>query len=174
MIRIPFIYTIGPSPASASVNVAATTTALTITTYAAKVHTGFAAKVMSLNPVGYWRLGESSGPTAYDETGSHNGTYASQDMTYSETGLLSGDSNTCVKFYPTNDSSGIDLGFNTYYTSGTIIVAVTLDSTQLDNMGHIFTNVSFYATVYADFPISLRYNKASNRQWCKIRWGDFS
>jgi len=35
----------------------------------------YRAAVMADSPVAYWRLGEESGTTAVDETGSHNGTY---------------------------------------------------------------------------------------------------
>lgn len=35
----------------------------------------YSTLVMSHSPVAYWRLGESSGTTAVDETASHNGTY---------------------------------------------------------------------------------------------------
>jgi hypothetical protein len=33
--------------------------------------------VLADNPLGYWRLNESAGPTAFDAVGLHNGTYAS-------------------------------------------------------------------------------------------------
>jgi hypothetical protein len=38
---------------------------------------GYAATVLADNPIGYWRLNESAGPTAVDATGAHNGSYAS-------------------------------------------------------------------------------------------------
>jgi hypothetical protein len=37
---------------------------------------GYAANVLADNPIGYWRLNETAGPTAVDTTGAHNGTYA--------------------------------------------------------------------------------------------------
>ena len=36
----------------------------------------YAATVLALKPVAYWRLGEIDGTIAHDETGSHDGTYA--------------------------------------------------------------------------------------------------
>jgi hypothetical protein len=52
--------------------------------------------VDALNPVGYWRLGESSGTTATDRAGSNNGTY--DTVTLGATGALSGDSDTAAYF----------------------------------------------------------------------------
>lgn len=51
----------------------------------------YAAEVMADSPVAYWRLGEASGTTAEDETGSHNGTYAGSP-TLGATGIFAGDS----------------------------------------------------------------------------------
>jgi len=63
--------------------------------------------VDDLGPLGYWRLGESSGTTATDYAGSYNGTY-SGDITLGATGALSGDSDTAVSF---NGNDGIlDIG----------------------------------------------------------------
>lgn len=56
----------------------------------------YSAAVLADNPVGYWRLGESSGTTATDETGTNAGTYTGTGVTYGVTGLLTGDSNTAV------------------------------------------------------------------------------
>jgi hypothetical protein len=47
--------------------------------------------------LGYWRLGDSSGPTAVDETGQHNGTYRS-GTTLDVSGAILGDANTAVSF----------------------------------------------------------------------------
>jgi hypothetical protein len=44
--------------------------------FAASGSGGYAATVFADNPLGYWRLNETAGPTAFDATGSHNGTYA--------------------------------------------------------------------------------------------------
>jgi hypothetical protein len=37
----------------------------------------YASNVLADNPLGYWRLNETVGPTAVDAVGAHNGTYAS-------------------------------------------------------------------------------------------------
>ncbi len=39
------------------------------------VRADYASDLASLNPVSYWRLGESVGTTAFDEMGIQNGTY---------------------------------------------------------------------------------------------------
>ena len=57
----------------------------------------YADVVNSLNPVAYWRLGESSGTVAVDETGNYNGTYVGSP-TLGVDGLLLGDTNTAVSF----------------------------------------------------------------------------
>ncbi|MCJ7692987.1 MAG: PEP-CTERM sorting domain-containing protein [Sedimentisphaerales bacterium] len=54
--------------------------------------------VDALNPLGYWRLGESSGTTATDYGGNYNGTYSATGVTLGATGTLSGDSDTAATF----------------------------------------------------------------------------
>src|SRR5262245_16407743 len=53
----------------------------------------YAARVLSLKPVGYWRLGEAKGPTASDWTGhKHNGTYHG-DPLFHQPGAIRPDAN---------------------------------------------------------------------------------
>ena len=61
----------------------------------------YAQEVLADNPVAYWRLGEASGTTAVDETGSHDGTYSG--VTLGATGLLAGDTDTAVEFNNSTD-----------------------------------------------------------------------
>lgn len=49
------------------------------------------------NPVGYWRLGDTSGTTMVDEIAGNNGTYQT-GYTLNETGALGGDTNKAVEF----------------------------------------------------------------------------
>jgi hypothetical protein len=51
--------------------------------------------VLASHPVAYWRLGESHGPTAADQTGAHPGTYVGA-VTYGVPGAIAGDPNTAV------------------------------------------------------------------------------
>lgn len=55
--------------------------------------------VMGDNPVAYWRLGEASGPTAYDKTANaNNGTYKVNGgtLTFGITGVVTNDPNTAI------------------------------------------------------------------------------
>jgi hypothetical protein len=58
---------------------------------------GYAAAVTADNPLGYWRLGEASGPTALDSWGTNNGTYFGIE-TFGLPGAIGGDANTSVDF----------------------------------------------------------------------------
>src|SRR5262245_25721454 len=51
----------------------------------------YAKHVLSLNPVGYWRLGESKGPTAFDSSRhKHNGVYHGK-LAFHQLGALKND-----------------------------------------------------------------------------------
>jgi hypothetical protein len=86
--------------------------------YKAWVPSGFTApppaeltypeEVLADSPVGYWRLGESSGVTAVSETGANNGSYFNAP-TLGEPSLLSSDAgNTSVLFNGTNEVVSIN------------------------------------------------------------------
>ena len=53
--------------------------------------------VLGDGPVAYWRLGESSGSTAYDSAGAHDASYTGT-MTFNESGPIVGESDTAVDF----------------------------------------------------------------------------
>lgn len=56
--------------------------------------------ILSDSPVGYWRLGETSGTIAVDQIGAaHNGTYIGAPL-LGVPGLIAGDANTAVTFGP--------------------------------------------------------------------------
>lgn len=55
----------------------------------------YRSTILADSPVAYYRLGESSGTTASDETGNYDATYANSP-TLGEAGAISGDSNTSV------------------------------------------------------------------------------
>jgi hypothetical protein len=60
--------------------------------------------IVADNPAGYWRLGEASGPTAFDSSGNgHNGTYLG-GVSLGQPGALFGDPNTSATF---NGTTGI-------------------------------------------------------------------
>jgi WD40 repeat protein len=57
--------------------------------------------VLSMNPIGYWRLGESAGPNAADlGSVANDGTY--NVVAFGETGAITGDSDTAVRFDGSN------------------------------------------------------------------------
>jgi hypothetical protein len=78
-------------------------------TATAIVSTGstYATTILADKPVGYWRLGESSGSVAVDQTGAHNGTYVNAPV-LGQPGALANDTNTAVKF--DGVSSHVSLG----------------------------------------------------------------
>ncbi len=63
--------------------------------------------VMALNPVGYWRLGETSGAVAADETGNLNGTYVT-GATLGQPGAIVNANNTAVGLDGVDDYVNID------------------------------------------------------------------
>lgn len=68
---------------------------------------GYADEVTSDDAAGYWRLGETSGSTAFDASGrAHNGTYAN-GVQLGVAGALSGDINTAARFDGSNDMINI-------------------------------------------------------------------
>ena len=62
---------------------------------AAAAANGYRSTILADSPVAYYRLGESSGTTASDETGNYDATYVASP-TLGETGAISGDSSTSV------------------------------------------------------------------------------
>src|SRR5262249_54513852 len=63
----------------------------------------YSSVVLADNPIGYWRLGETSGPTAFDSSGlGHNGTYTG-GVTLGVPGAIVDDPNTAARF---NGSTG--------------------------------------------------------------------
>lgn len=93
--------------------------------------------VMALQPVAYWRLGESVGETvAVDETGNYDGTYVNSP-TLESTGLLVGDVDTAVAFNGVNEHiEGSIAGFRSNDSEGTIVVI--FNTSLLDTAQSIF------------------------------------
>lgn len=62
-----------------------------------------AQKILDLSPVGYWKLGESSGTNANDEISTNDGTYVdfgAGGFVLGEPSIVAGDAGTCVKIVP--------------------------------------------------------------------------
>jgi hypothetical protein len=69
---------------------------------AGSLRADYMTTVLASNPVSYYRLGEASGPTAFDSSGNaHNGTYLG-GVTFGVPGAIVGDPNTAVTFNGTN------------------------------------------------------------------------
>jgi hypothetical protein len=75
----------------------------------------YAATVLADSPVGYWRLGESGGTDAVDQTGTQNGVYRFAP-TLGVTGALTGDANTAItcngtdQYVRVNNNTGQNVG----------------------------------------------------------------
>ncbi len=69
------------------------TVTLSLRTPAANTYESLAA---GMRPLAYWRLGETSGTTAYDYAGGNDGTY--NNVTQGTAGAVSGDANACGSF----------------------------------------------------------------------------
>lgn len=72
----------------------------------------YRATIMADGPIGYWRLGDSTAPTAKDEvTNGHDGIY-SGGVVLGDPGALAGDPNTAARFDGADDRLQITLPSN--------------------------------------------------------------
>tara|TARA_R110002020_G_scaffold80190_3_gene200215 strand:- start:798 stop:2693 length:1896 start_codon:yes stop_codon:yes gene_type:complete len=102
--------------------------------------TSYRATVLADNPLFYYRLGEASGTTAYDEVAtSSNGTYYNTpDL--GQTGAISGDSNTAVKFKEASSeyAETVTLSSETSLLPCTIECFIKTDGASDSNAGIVF------------------------------------
>ncbi|MCP3899121.1 MAG: LamG domain-containing protein [Desulfobacteraceae bacterium] len=91
------------------------------------LNTTYSEVVLDLSPVAYWRLGDSSGTTAVDETGNYDGTYVGSPS-LGENGLLIDDSDTAVGFTTAGDQefSNLTLDQSFWNTAGSISLSIKL------------------------------------------------
>ena len=108
---------------------------------AAAPATDYKATVLADNPLFYYRLGESSGATtAYDEVATTaNGTYYGSP-TFGQTGAISGDSNTSVKFKEADSdyAQTLSLSSETSLLPCTIECFMKTDGASDENAGIVF------------------------------------
>jgi len=98
----------------------------------------YSSRVNSLSPVGYWRLGDTSGPTATDETGSFDGTYTgTSSPTLNVTGLLTGDSDKCITLDGIDASVEIPNVGLTTATGGTFTLLFSTTTPATNNFNEI-------------------------------------
>jgi hypothetical protein len=92
----------------------------------------YEAAVVAGGPIAYWRLGESSGTTAFDYVGGNNGTY--HDVTLGVPGAIPGDPNTAAGFNGTSSYVGTPLSLNGL-TSLTMVGWIQRNTTQNNRTG---------------------------------------
>ena len=107
---------------------------------AAAPATDYKATVLADNPLFYYRLGEASGTNAYDEVAAaNNGTYYNTpDL--GQTGAISGDSNTAVKFKEASSeyAQTLTLSSETSLLPCTIECFMKTDGASDSNAGILF------------------------------------
>lgn len=115
--------------AGVSAIVPSTASASTKSTTACGTAAGtYYTKVMSLHPLAYYRLDETAGPTACDDSGNGiDGTYAESGITYGIPGALKNSSDTAV-----SSAGGVD--------------PVTANSTELPTGSPSFTMEGWFTT----------------------------
>ncbi len=85
----------------------------------------YSGAVLEKNPVAYWRLGETAGQTAADETGNgHDGTYFG-NPTLGQPGAVLGDSNTAVQF---TGSNYVEIPDSVNFSQPTSTVGLTVEA----------------------------------------------
>lgn len=89
----------------------------------------YSADVLALSPLAYWRLGDASGTTLTDSSGSgRNGTYIGSP-TLGAAGLLTGDADTAVNCDGTNDGATVtDAAWMDTGTTYTAIIWAKFDT----------------------------------------------
>jgi sugar lactone lactonase YvrE len=107
----------------------------------------YPAAVAADGPVGYWRFGEPSGPTAHDETANHNdGTYVNGPV-LGVPGALAGDTNTAARLDGVNDwvsvpnSASLAVG-NTFTAEGWLKRTTPTKTVEMMNKGFQVTLMS--------------------------------
>ena len=107
---------------------------------AAAPATDYRSTILADNPLFYYRLGEASGTNAYDEVAAaNNGTYYNTpDL--GETGAISGDSNTAVKFKEASSeyAETVTLSSKTSLLPCTIECFLKTDGASDTNAGIVF------------------------------------
>ena len=86
------------------------------------INSQYRAGVVADNPGGYWRLGETSGTTAFDVTGTNNGTYQN-GVAIARPGALSTDTNTAASFDGVNDIVSVPSSTSLNATTGVTVEA---------------------------------------------------
>ena len=118
--------------------------------------------VLSLNPVAYYRLGETTGTTVADETGNYNGTYVGTP-TLGTTGLLVNDPNTSVNFAST-DSFNASMpvsDIDALNTGNAISISLLFNSTDSSGISAEII-IGFAKNQYEGFAIARGYSGSNS------------
>lgn len=112
------------------------------------------------NKIAWWRLGESSGPTAVDETGSHNATYPS-GVSFSNGALLQDDATTSVAWFGASDfTCRLDLGFSTHFATFSWEFLIRPDVGGPSQTGFVISKNGYFAQSTDDFPFVIKISPA--------------
>ena len=132
--------TAGAKTRSGTISSAISGTMTAVALKPAAAATDYRSTILADNPLFYYRLGEASGTDAYDEVAAaDNGTYYNTpDL--GETGAISGDSNTSVKFNEANSeyAETVTLSSETSLLPCTIECFLKLDGASDSNAGIVF------------------------------------
>ncbi len=137
-----------------------------------------AQSILDLNPVSYWRLGESSGSTATDETGNNNAVYTNVDYGYA--GPNSNESNTGVDLDGSGDYVRVPHSSDLAPSAGTVQLWFNADSVSGDNTlvskvggGEEFNIRITDGTLYAKLGDEVTGTTVNTGEWNQISfsWG---
>jgi len=98
-------------------------------------------------PLGWWRLGETSGTAAVDQTGTNNGTYSASGVTLGQPGLVSQDTNKAAAFNGSNGSVAVP-ALAAYNLTRAITLEAWIKPTSLPSTGS-FRSVLTKAEAYS-------------------------
>lgn len=100
---------------------------------------GYEAEVLADSPLLYWRLGESSGTTAADNSGNgRDGTYVGSP-TLGSTSLLASDADTCVDI-ATPSSQRVEIGYGSWVNVADLTVELWANFDDVSGALRIITS----------------------------------
>lgn len=138
---------------------------------------GYRSAVMADTPIAYWRLGESSGIVAADETGNHDGTYVNTP-TLGQSSPLAFDDDTAVLYDGINEHANVgslgSLGSSIDTTGLTIEMWLKTTSTgsivrplgvrNTSAKQFVFVGVNQQTTAQSNGWVALAYRDDSNKR----------
>jgi hypothetical protein len=129
--------------------------------------TGYSHVVLALGPSAYWRLGETSGTTAYDASGHGRDATYQGDPTLGLPGAIIGDANTSVGFDGIHDDA-VWVPNSTYRGAFTIVAWIANTRHTRRPEQTFFDTRTFSAEYSFDFKLSsgnLKVDVGNGRRW---------